>query len=166
LWLEWRDQIEKKDIKSTNAIAGQVIELGGDTKIEVVSPLPDSDMTDNENGIVLKVSDGNVSFLLTADIPQEIEMYLLTGKVHLDSTVLKVSHHGSEYASSTGFLASVNPEIAVISVGADNDYGHPAKETLARLTDEVGQENIYRTDRGGTIEFITDGKRLWLKKDR
>jgi len=81
--------------------------------------------------------------------------------VYLESDILKVSHHGSEYASSEGFLAAVDPEIAVISVGKDNDYGHPSQDTITRLTEEVGEDNVYRTDNNGTIEFITDGDRLW-----
>jgi len=58
----------------------------------------------------------------------------------------------------------VNPRIAVISVGADNEYGHPANEVMTRLRERIGMENIYRTDEDGTIEFITDGERMWVKK--
>jgi competence protein ComEC len=59
-----------------------------------------------------------------------------------------------------------NPELAVISVGADNAYGHPNPEVLRRLEDRLGSENIYRTDEDGTIEFITDGERLWVRTER
>jgi competence protein ComEC len=59
-----------------------------------------------------------------------------------------------------------NPQVAVISVGKDNPFGHPSGEVLARLSEKVGSENIYRTDDHGTIEFTTDGERLWVKTER
>ncbi len=59
-----------------------------------------------------------------------------------------------------------HPKLAVISVGADNDYGHPGEETMGRLTGRIGQDKIYRTDKNGTVEFITNGVRLWVKTDK
>jgi len=58
----------------------------------------------------------------------------------------------------------VNPQIAVTSAGEDNRFGHPSDEVMDRLEEKLGSENIYRTDEQGTIEFITDGERLWVKK--
>jgi competence protein ComEC len=60
----------------------------------------------------------------------------------------------------------VNPEVAVICVGADNPLGHPSLDVLERLTDRLGEDNVYRTDQDGTIEFITDGERLWVKAEQ
>ena len=60
----------------------------------------------------------------------------------------------------------VNPHLAVISVGADNKFGHPTDEVMERLEEKLGSENIFRTDKHGTIEFITDGERLWVKKQK
>jgi competence protein ComEC len=115
---------------------------------------------------VLRAYYGKISFLLTADITDERELDLIMDRAHLDCTVLKVAHHGSYTASSSAFLTAASPDIAVISVGANNDYGHPNQETLKRLETEVGENNIYRTDLNGTIEFVTDGERLWMKKER
>ena len=78
-----------------------------------------------DNGVVLRLSDGKISFLLTSDISQESELDLITRRADLNSTVLKVAHHGSNYSSSAAFLAVVDPKLAVISVGADNTFGHP-----------------------------------------
>ena len=64
---------------------------------------------------------------------------------------------------SPQFLAAVAPEIAVISVGADNRFGHPSPEVVERLIDMLGKDNVYRTDKHGTIELITDGERLWVR---
>jgi competence protein ComEC len=80
--------------------------------------------------------------------------------------VLKVAHHGSTTGTSTGFLAVVKPRIAVISVGAGNDYGHPNSEMLQRLEAVISDDNIYRTDMDGTVEFITDGEKLWIRTSK
>jgi len=77
--------------------------------------------------------------------------------------VYKIAHHGSKTSTSQQFLAAVDPEVAVISAGADNTFGHPSPEVLERLIDRLGKDNVYRTDEDGTIEFITDGERLWLR---
>jgi len=60
----------------------------------------------------------------------------------------------------------VNPQLAVISAGADNPFGHPSDEVLERLNERIGSENIFRTDEHGTIEFITDGERLWVEVEK
>jgi len=77
--------------------------------------------------------------------------------------VYKVAHHGSETSTSRQFLAAVAPEVAVISVGKDNPFGHPSPEVVERLIGKLGEDNVYRTAKDGTIEFITDGERLWLR---
>ena len=63
------------------------------------------------------------------------------------------------------FLAAVDPEVAVISVGADNPFDHPSPEVVERLIDRLGDDNVYRTDEDGTVELITDGERLWMGAD-
>ena len=59
----------------------------------------------------------------------------------------------------------VDPEVAVICVGRDNPFGHPSPEVLERLIYRLGEDNVYRTDKNGTIEFITDGEKLWMGAD-
>jgi competence protein ComEC len=81
----------------------------------------------------------------------------------LKSTVLKVSHHGSKTSTTSQFLGAVDPEVAVISVGTDNPFGQPSSEVMERLIDRLGEDNVYRTDEDGTIEFITDGEKLWVR---
>jgi competence protein ComEC len=129
-------------------------------------PLAATDSDVDNNAAVLRLSLGEVSFLLTADIMWRAEFELAYSRANLRSTVLKVAHHGSNTSTTPEFLAVAHPEIAVISVGADNKYGHPTEEVLERLEDLVGEENIYRTDENGTVEFITDGERLWLETGR
>ena len=163
---EWLNLIQQKHIKATMATAGQEIDLGTkDTTLEVVNPTPGSTVPAMDNGIVLKLSDEKISFLLTSDISADAEHDLITQRADVSCTVLKVAHHGSNDSSTAAFLAVADPKLAVISVGADNTFGHPGADTLQRLADVVGADNIYRTDKNGTVECITDGTRLWVKME-
>jgi competence protein ComEC len=169
IYQEWLMLIEDKGIEYNIAQAGQEIDLGNGIKMEVLNP-PEglwegtSHDVDN-NGVVLRLSWGNVSFLFTADIREEAEFELIKQRANLKSTVLKVAHHGSETSTSQQFLAAVDSEVAVISVGKDNLFGHPSPEVVERLIGKLGEDNVYRTDEDGTIEFITDGERLWMGAD-
>lgn len=169
IYQEWLRLIEDKGIKYNIARAGQEIDLGNGIEMKVLNP-PESlwertsDDVDN-NGVVLRLTWGQVSFLFTADIREDVEFELIGQRANLRSTVLKVAHHGSETSTSQQFLAAVDPEVAVICVGEDNPFGHPSPEVVERLTDRLGEDNVYRTDEDGTVEFITDGEKLWVKID-
>jgi len=162
---EWLKSIEAKQVKPSFAQAGQRIDLGDGVVIEVLNPptpyLSDTESDIDNNGVALKISMAEVSFLLTADIMGEAESELIARRANLNNTVLKVAHCGSKTSTTPIFLAMANPQVAVISVG-DNTYGHPNPEVIARLEDSLGPAGIYRTDEQGTIEFITDGERLWV----
>ena len=80
----------------------------------------------------------------------------------LNSVVLKVPHHGGESSLTLPFRQAVNPEVAVISVGADNRFGHPGESTLRKLAEIP----TYRTDHHGNIQLITDGERYWVLTER
>jgi len=169
IYYEWLNLIKDEKTKHDIAIAGQEIDLGDNIKIAVLNPPSElfqgtSHDVDN-NGVVLKLTWGKVSFLFTADIRDEAEFELVSQRASLRSTVLKVAHHGSKTSTSPQFLSVVGPEVVVISVGADNSFGHPNSEVVERLISRLGVENVYRTDRNGTIEFITDGESLWVKTE-
>ena len=169
IYREWLNVVQDKSIEYNIARAGQEIDLGSGIKLEVLNPPQDlfeetSHDVDN-NGVVLKLTWGKVSFLFTADIRKEAEFELTGQRANLRSTVLKVAHHGSSTSTSQQFLAAVGPEVAVICVGADNPFGHPSPEVMNRLIDMVGDNNVYRTDEDSTIEFITDGESLWVRTD-
>ncbi len=108
----------------------------------------------NQNSVVLKVTDGKVSFLLMGDAGLEAENDIMKAGYDVNADVLKVGHHGSRTASRASFISAVSPSISVIEVGANNDYGHPHAETLERLQ-KVSK--VYRTDLNGTITVTTDG---------
>jgi len=79
--------------------------------------------------------------------------------------VLKVAHHGSKTSTSPQLLAAVHPEIAVISVSANNPSRHPSPDVIERLVDRLSEDKVYMTSENGAIEFITDGERLWVKSE-
>ncbi len=114
--------------------------------------------TGNEISNVYRVRCGNVSFLITGDLVTDIEAQMLRAGVDVQSTVLKVGHHGSKTSSSEEFLRAVKPKCAVICVGYGNNFGHPRAEVLERL--ESLPTKIFRTDTDGLIKFRTDGKSL------
>jgi len=116
---EWLNLIQEKNIKHTIAQAGQQIDLGEGAVIKVLNPqtplLTGTESDIDNNGIVLRLSMGEVSFLFTADIMQEAEFELIGRRADLTSTVLKIAHHGSSTSTCQEFLAVVNPCLAVIS---------------------------------------------------
>jgi len=167
IYREWSKLVKAKGIKHKIAHSGQEIELGTGLSIDVLNPPPGllngtSDDVDN-NGLVLRLSYNDVSLLFTADIGLEAERYLVAQRAKIKSTVLKVAHHGSKTSTSSGFLAVVNPEVAAISVGSSSRLGLPNADVTRRLTEQLGENRVYTTAKNGTIESITDGKRLWVK---
>jgi competence protein ComEC len=166
---EWARLISGKGIKNAAARAGLKIKFGDRASLKVLSPSEalfsgtESDI--DNNSVVLCLSDGAVSFLLTGDIMSEAEWELARNRAELASTVIKAAHHGSDTSSTKEFMAVAAPKVAVISCGAGNKFGHPFTSVLDRLEEKVGAAHIYRTDKQGTINFITDGTRLWVKTD-
>ena len=155
--------IEENGVLIIKGRRGEKINLGGGAYIDVLFPDRDvSGLDTNTGSLVAKLIYGESSMLLTGDSPENIEQYLirLDGQ-RLKSDVLKVGHHGSKTSTSIPFLGYVSPQYAAISVGADNSYGHPNKETIDALNQfEV---ETYRTDKEGTIRFVSDGSRFRLK---
>lgn len=141
------------------------VELGDGVRIEVFHPPPEllrgtgSDV--NNNSVVLKVTMGRASLLLTGDIEEEGERALLASGQPLRSLVLKAPHHGAATSLTPRFLREVSPQLAIISVG-ENRFGHPAPETLAKLSSLT----TLRTDEEGIIEVVTDGERYWVVTER
>src|SRR5436309_1585204 len=157
LYLEFLAAVEGSGARWHAARAGDRVELDG-VLLEVLSPdsvwmtLP---LDVNEHGVVVRVTFGATRLLFQADAGLPVEGHLAghVGQVEL----LKVGHHGSLTATSDAWLGEARPREAVISVGARNNYGHPAPEVLGRLR-RWGSE-IFRTDQAGTITFTTDGQR-------
>jgi competence protein ComEC len=167
LYDELKNIITARGIKSAVARAGQRIDFGNSISLKVLSP-PEAPLTGTEsdidnNCVVLRLEDGAVSFLLTGDIMSEAEWELSRNRAEVASTVVKVAHHGSDTSSTNEFLAVASPRAAVISCGAGNKFGHPFPAVLSRLEGIVDAGNIFRTDKQGTLNFVTDGERLWVE---
>lgn len=154
--------VDQKNIPYEVAKKGQAINLDARLKIEVLNPSAKSFNDINDNSVVLKVTYGQVSFLLMGDAGKEAEMSMLSSNI--DSDILKVGHHGSRYSSSPTFLETVSPAVSIIEVGTGNDYGHPHSETLSALRN-VGSV-IYRTDLDGNIDVTTDGKSCFVTTEK
>ena len=149
--------------------AGDVLDFGNGVSFEIVSPsqsLIDEDTAAikakkkvdvNNESVVGRLTFGNFAMLFTGDAegPVEKDMVASYGK-KLKCQVLKAGHHGSKTSSTAEFLKLVQPESVVMSLGVNNQYGHPHEALLNRLHKQ-GVKNIYRTDANGTITIVSDG---------
>lgn len=151
------DALDGRNLKYTVPNKGDTLKLG-DANIKVIYPGDDKSNI-NDSSIVLKMTYGKNSFLLTGDATSNVERKIYNEDIKSD--VLKVAHHGSSYSSTDVFLDRVKPYYAVISVGKNNIYNHPSNKTLEKLNKR--NIKVYRTDLDGTIVFISDGDNLSVK---
>ena len=166
IYRQWQETLEARRVPVVHAQAGMRLNLGDGVWAEVLNPteelLADAQATDNNVSVVLRLVWGKASVLLTGDIEAGAEGRLVASGAPLRSTVLKVSHHGSGHSTTRPFVEAVSPQVAVIQVGADNRFGHPAPEVVERLA----ETRLFRTDQHGTIEVTTDGERCWIRMER
>lgn len=150
-----------------NAKPGTKYDLGGGALLMILAPseplFTKDKMTTggneaNANSIVARLDYGSFSMMLAGDAEDQTEHRLLTKELELRSRVLKIGHHGSKYATSKDFLDRVQPEVAIISCGAWNRYGHPSQAVLDRLRAANPNVKLYRTDLQGEITITTRGK--------
>lgn len=154
--------LDKQGVSITVPKAGDKFSLGS-AECTVLGPISSSDEP-NITSIVLRIVYGKTSFLFTGDAEREEEQDIINAGYSLESTVLKVGHHGSDTSTTYPFLREIMPKYAVISVGKDNSYGHPTKDTLSRLRD--ADVTVYRTDIQGTIICETDGTNVSFSTER
>lgn len=155
-------KLEEKGVPLAVPEAGDSFPLGGST-VQLLGPLRQSGDTNNSS-LVLRLVCGETALLFTGDAEREEEQDLLTAGCDLSATLLKVGHHGSDSSTSYPFLREVMPRYAVLSVGADNPYGHPDENTLSRLRDAGVQ--VFRTDLQGDITVTGDGHTLTVTPAR
>lgn len=154
--------VEQKGIQPIRARRGLTLDLGPAVTVEILWPvdpllLDGGEPSHNDNSVVLKITHGEVAFIVPGDIERDAEQRLveLDDDNELQADVLVLAHHGSRTSSTAAFLDAVSPHVALIPVGLDNQYGHPHDEVLQRL--RFRDIAIYRTDLDGTIEVISDG---------
>lgn len=163
------EMVEQIGVTPIEARRGDEIDLGERVTVDILWPadpllMDGSEVSRNDNSIVLRITYGDVSFLIPGDIEENAEQALVEMETNeeLKSDVLVIPHHGSRTSSTADFLDVVDPEVAIIPVGVDNQYGHPHDEVIQRLT--FRDIDIYRTDIDGTVEVTTDGDNYRIER--
>jgi competence protein ComEC len=159
---EWEEALQKEKAKVIIAQAGEQLKAGALWGM-VLNP-PNNlqgqlfEKDSNISSVILRLIYGRNSFLLTGDAPEKVEKVIVSANADLDSQLLKVAHHGSRTSTGLDFLAKVKPQVAVISCGRNNLYGHPDQTVLQNLS-EFGI-NVLRTDLLGDVTVTADGSNL------
>lgn len=161
-------EIKKQEIPAVIIDRPQIINFDPSTRLEILSPTESfagqAPQNINNSSIVSRLIYGQTALLLTGDIEAGEEEQLLADKAPVAAQAIKISHHGSDSGSSETLLSAVAPKIAIISVGADNTFGHPSHRILKRL-ERIGA-TVYRTDQQGTVKLFSDGKNIRVKTEK
>lgn len=150
------NKLDDEGLEPTVPEAGESYSLGTAT-VRFLGPAEDFGDS-NENSLIVRVEYGETAFLFTGDVQQLGEASLLESGADLKCDVLKVAHHGSYTSTSYRFLYEADPDMAVISCGKDNEYGHPHDVVLDRLSD--AGVKVFRTDTDGTVVISSDGVKV------
>lgn len=162
-WQKLRDTAARVGTRIVPLVAPARFTFGGGA-IEVLAPLPGYTTARdarNNDSLVLRVTSGRHSFLLTGDIERQIELGMLAESEIRHSDTLKVAHHGGRNSTTDLFLDAVRPAFGIISVGFENSYGHPNREVLERLAQHGAA--VLRTDLDGLVTIRSDGRRLHVE---
>ena len=162
---EYKEAITNSGAQYEQAQAGNKYDLGGGAFLSILAPseplftreqMKTGGNLPNANSIVVRLDYGEFSTLLAGDSEDQTEHRMLTKDLNLRVKVLKVGHHGSKYATTQDFVDRVKPEVAIISCGEWNRYGHPSQVVLDRL--KAANVKVYRTDLHGEISITTRGR--------
>ena len=167
---EFLEVVKQNGAQYEKAEVGKTYDLGGGAQLTVLAPIEPQFTRDqmkgggnepNANSVVLRLDYGDFSMLLPGDAEKQTEDRMLNKDVNVRTRILKVAHHGSKYATSEDFIKRVKPEVAIISTGEWNRYGHPAQAVLDRL--KAANVKVYRTDLQGEITITTKGRGYEIK---
>jgi competence protein ComEC len=162
---EYKDAVSQSGARYEKAEVGKTLDLGGGARLTILAPtmplftkeqMKGGGNEPNANSIVARLDYGSFSLLLPGDAEEQTEHRLLTKDLNLRADILKVSHHGSKYASAADYLERAKPKVAIISCGEWNRYGHPAQVVLDRF--KSADIKVYRTDLQGEITVTTRGR--------
>lgn len=166
-WERWAALLAEMGVEPLPLAAGSRLEFADGVVLEVLHPgalpLPDVVSGGRDDALVLRLRYGSVCVLLPTAAGPAGQQALLEGGRPLGAAVLLVPRQGEERSLSEGFLKEVNPAIAVISAGSGRFEG-----TDARVIEKVRAAGaaVYRTDRQGTVEVVTDGEKVWVRTER
>jgi competence protein ComEC len=163
IYVDFEKAVEDSGIQTRIVKSREKIAFGS-LSFQVLSPRKIDPDTVNGNSIVMRLADGKVSFLFTGDTQLLEETRLVNSGAPLQSTILKIAHHGADTSSSPDFLMAVAPSVAIYSAGTGNMYEFPHAITLKNLHD-LGVP-VYGTDLNGTIAVHTDGKTFEVIPER
>ncbi len=154
--IDYRNACKQRHVPDYTAAPGEELHSTGTISAEILAPTAqEAAGTPNNASVVLRLVYGRTAFLFMGDAEAPEEQDLMAAGYPLMCTVLKVGHHGSDTSTTPEFLVDAHPDVAVISVGLDNIYGHPSPEVVSRLTTSVPY--VYRTDHDGAVQCISDG---------
>jgi competence protein ComEC len=162
---EYKEAVSQAGAHYEKAEPGKKFDLGGGALITILAPsqpfftkeqMKAGGNEPNANSVVARLDYGDFSMMLSGDAEQQTEDRMLTKDLNLQTDILKVSHHGSKYATAANFLERVKPAVAIVSCGEWNRYGHPAQVVLDRL--KAAGVKVYRTDLQGEITITSRGK--------
>lgn len=158
-----RSMVLEEKIPTIYARKGMRFYIDEDVVLEIFFPDRDvSTFSANDGSLVAKLQYKDVCFMLQGDATAIVERTILSNGSNINCEVLKAGHHGSDTSSSKSYVEKVSPQIAVISAGKDNRYGHPHKKVLEIFS--ALNIPVLRTDEMGTITLLSDGNKIFLKK--
>jgi len=142
---------------------GQSLDMGDGIVVHVLNPDPARRYENlNDKSIAMRVVFKQVAFLLAGDTQETAESYMLRSRMPLRSDVLQVGHHGSDGGTTSEWIAAVRPRVAVVSCGRRNEYGHPSRDVVRRLT--ASGARVFRTDKDGAVCVTTDGREIRVRR--
>lgn len=164
---EYKEAVTSLGAHYEKAVPGTKYDLGGGARLTILGPneplftrdkMSTGGNLPNVNSVVVRLDYGDFSMLLPGDAEEQTEHQMLTKDLSLKAKILKVAHHGSKYASAQDFLERVKPDVAIISCGEWNRYGHPSQVVLERLKSVNPKMKLYRTDLHGEITIKSRGR--------
>jgi len=159
----YRNYDENKEGNYVNIGSDTSLDIDPTVKTTVIVPYEEGKFSNtNDNSISLLISYGDIKYLSTGDCEEHCEAAILNDVT--DVNLMKIGHHGSKTSTSPEFLGRVLPEEVIISVGADNRYGHPHQETLDKLKEK--SILVYKTSSHGTITIKTDGDDYTIRRGK
>jgi competence protein ComEC len=157
-------ELDRQHVLVRQAENGRTIDLGGGAHLTLLGPpqpaLSGTRSDVNANSFAARLDCGRLSILFAADVQAQTERWLLETQTNLRAAILKVSHHGSRSSTTPKFLQAVQPRLAIISVGAGNEYHHPDPQTVERL--QHAGARILRTDLDGPVAIESDCETVHL----
>lgn len=157
LYTSFMNSVSSEGLDVQHPVVGDVY-IFGTGQFTIIAPNGINPNDSNGNSIAIKLVNGSNSFILTGDAEEQSEQDMISSGLNLDCDVLSIGHHGSASSTTWDLLESSTPNYAVVSCGSNNSYGHPAAETMEKLSSM--NIPVFRTDKQGTIIALSNGSEI------